>query len=255
MRRTRKPLRNLALAWAGLGLLALAGCRSIGPATIERERLDYSLAISESVKTQALLNLVKLRYLDTPVFLDVSQIVSSDSLETSVGMEGVYQFFGVHAWDHATLNAGSRYTNRPTVTFSPLTGDRFVRAMMEPVLPARILSLVEAGYDAQFVLETCVNAINGLHNRSVLAGQARPADADFGRLMRAISRVQASGGIGFRIERTGKEDPVCVTVFRQPGADPQAEIAAREVKASWDWTRRWTASSSSAATPLAPRDS
>jgi len=47
------------------------------------------MALSESVKTQALLNLVRMRYVDAPVFLDVGQIVSSDSIETSVGIQSV----------------------------------------------------------------------------------------------------------------------------------------------------------------------
>jgi hypothetical protein len=224
-------MRSLAPCLAGLALLAALGCRSVGVRTIERDRLAYSQALSQSIKTQALLNLVKLRYLDAPVFLDVGQIVSSDSLETSLSMEGVYTMFGAHAWDNATLNAGGKYTSRPTVTFSPMTGDKFMRAMIEPIAAVRILSLIESGYDARFALETCVSAINGLQNRSAAAGHICPADEDFDRLMNAISQVQALGGMGFRIERSGKEEPACVLLFRRPRQNPEVESAAREVKA------------------------
>ena len=52
------------------------GCRPVGPSTVSHDRFDYSLAISESVKNQLLLNMVKIRYSDAPVFVDVSSVIS-----------------------------------------------------------------------------------------------------------------------------------------------------------------------------------
>ena len=49
-------------------LLLLSACTAIGPPTVARDRFDYVNAMSESWKRQMLLNLVKIRYLDAPVF-------------------------------------------------------------------------------------------------------------------------------------------------------------------------------------------
>jgi len=62
--------------WIATALL-IGGCTSIGPGTVTRDRFDYPTAISESWKSQMLLNMVKLRYGDAPVFLDVASVINS----------------------------------------------------------------------------------------------------------------------------------------------------------------------------------
>lgn len=52
------------------------------------DRFDYSSAIAESWKQQTLLNIVKLRYMDLPVFVDVASIVSDYSIQTGISVNG-----------------------------------------------------------------------------------------------------------------------------------------------------------------------
>jgi hypothetical protein len=56
--------------------LSASGCSHLGPNTVVRDRLTYNEAIATSSQQQALLNIVRLRYLDAPVFLDVSRQTS-----------------------------------------------------------------------------------------------------------------------------------------------------------------------------------
>ena len=69
-------------------LLLFTGCASIGPGTVTRDRFDYVTAISDSWKSQMLFNLVKLRYGDAPVFLDVASVINQYLVEGAVGFSG-----------------------------------------------------------------------------------------------------------------------------------------------------------------------
>src|SRR6187455_2494147 len=119
-----------ALLLAAIGLSIVSGCRSIGPATVARDRFDYSSSISESWKRQTLLNIVKLRYLDPPIFVDVGQIVAGYSLETSGNVGGQISSANAIQGNSLLLGGSARFTDRPTITYTPLTGTKFVKGLI-----------------------------------------------------------------------------------------------------------------------------
>ncbi len=53
----------------------LLGCQSsFGPKTLEKTHPAYNKSISETLSEQMLLNIVRLRYRETPSFLEISSI-------------------------------------------------------------------------------------------------------------------------------------------------------------------------------------
>jgi hypothetical protein len=74
--------RNAVAALLGL---AVAACGGVGPGTVSRDRIDYATAIGNSWKEQTLLNLVKLRYGDMPIFLEVAQVIAGYQLQSALG--------------------------------------------------------------------------------------------------------------------------------------------------------------------------
>src|SRR6516162_7216056 len=115
---------------AALPAAVVAACAGIGPATVPHDRIDYGSAIGDSWKEQTLLNIVKLRYGDMPIFLEVAQVIAGYQLQSAVTGSVTLGNFTANLIDRltaaGTATGGSTYTDRPTVIYQPLTGVDFL---------------------------------------------------------------------------------------------------------------------------------
>jgi hypothetical protein len=194
-------------------LILAGGCRSIGPTTIPRDRFDYSTAMTESWKRQTLLNIVRLRYLDPPTFVDVGQIVAGYSLET--GLDASAQFGPPNSGDtFGGVGGHVVFTDRPTITYTPLTGSRFVRGLMTPIPPEALFYTIQSGWPADAILEAGVGAVNGLRNEEISTGGYRPPDPRFARAAELLRRIQLSGAVGMKIISDKDKHDTKVITFR-----------------------------------------
>jgi len=214
-----------------LGLVALAGCASIGPATVTHDRFDYTEAVAESWKSQMLLNLVKIRYSDAPVFLDVGQVVAGYSMQRS--MTASANLFNTQGFSPGTtigafgLGTEGHFNDSPTITYTPLSGEHFARQMMMPIPPSAILNVLQAGFPVNAVFRLGVQAVNGVDNRRVRLNDVRPASPNFYLLLRDLGRIQHAGHIGARVVQAGKDEALTLVFRRNVAADE--EDAVRDI--------------------------
>ncbi|HXI50766.1 MAG TPA: hypothetical protein VNH84_04660 [Candidatus Saccharimonadales bacterium] len=199
------PVRTGVLPFVLLGTSLLAGCHSIGPATVARDRSDYSSSISESWKRQTLLNIVKLRYFDPPIFVDVGQIVAGYSLETTLNAGGQISSGNAIQGNSALFGASGRFTDRPTITYTPLTGNKFVKALMTPLTPESVFFLIQAGWPADGVLMAAVASLNGLKNQENSVAGVTPPDPDFVRALELLRNIQRSGAVSLRVQQDAEK--------------------------------------------------
>jgi len=202
--------------------LGLTGCSSFGPPSVDRDRFDYINAIASSWKQQTLLNIVKMRYADTPVFLDVGQIISGYQLQGAVTFGGSLSSRSVYG-DIFNLGSTGSFIDKPTITYTPLTGAHFIQVMITPIPPPALLMRVEEGWPIDVLLQIGVQSINGLSN---CKGGARSyvADPDFVRLLAALQRLQVSGAIDLRVEvSTQTKEQGTVLVISQKDLPPEVQ--------------------------------
>ena len=210
----------------------VAGCSSIGPATVPHDRIDYGSSIGNSWKEQTLLNIVKLRYGDMPIFLEVAQVIAGYQLQSAVTGSFTLGNFTASLIDRLTAagsaTAGGTYTDRPTVVYQPLTGVDFLKRLMTPIPPSSVLFMLESGYAADRIMPIMLDSINGLNNQSNRL--RRPADPKFTRLVELLREGQLAGAIQIRIERPKDGAESSVLIFG-PSRDPQLAEKGREIKA------------------------
>jgi len=198
--------------------LVATGCRSIGPGTVARDRYDYSSSISESWKRQTLLNIVKLRYLDPPIFVDVGQIVAGYSFETALTAGGSFPETTGFGGATATVGGSARYTDRPTITYVPLTGNHFVKALMTPLPPEAVFFMIQSGWPADGVLLAAVAAMNGLKNQETSVAGVSPPSPEFLRVLELFRRIQTTGAVGLRVKQDAAKQETSVLTFRSGDA-------------------------------------
>jgi hypothetical protein len=206
------------------------GCGHLGPKTVAVDRFDYSTAIGESWKQQTLLNIVKLRYMDLPVFVDVASIVSGYSMQTGVNVNGTLSSQTAVQGNFVAAGGQAVYTDRPTITYVPLSGEKFLRGLINPIDPKNIFFLLQSGYSPDFILGMSVESLNGVRNRSVAGGAVREADPEFLRALELLSDVQRAGAFGMRVEEDKVKGSTGVIFFRRDDVSPDVAEKGMEIR-------------------------
>jgi len=180
--------------------IALPGCTSFGPNRLESDQLQYARAISDSQKRQILLNIVRLRYADTPTFFSANQVISSYTLERR-GELGLNLYPNVRGGNYATGLGGLTFSDRPTVTFAPLSGEQLARTAIRPLSPTDLLQFAQGALPIDVVFRLGVQSIGPLRNTLVLGGEqgAGLPQRRFYELLIGMRRLQVEGLLTVRI--------------------------------------------------------
>jgi len=212
-RRLLKRMRPGRLTTVALLLLSIS-CVSVGPKTIPRDQFDYGTAISNAWKEQLLFNIVRLRYVEAPVFVNVSSVINQYSLEGEVAL-GAGLNTSIADGNTLTLGGAARYADRPTITYTPVTGQEFARSLLTAIPPEALFALVQAGWAPEGILRLTVRSMNGIDNEWAVPSQRRQADPRFSELLRVWGRLRKARVLGLR--REGEKGEAKIILYRVAG--------------------------------------
>jgi len=205
--------------------IGLPGCTSFGPNRLESDQLQYTQAISDSQKRQILLNIVRLRYANTPTFFSANQVISSYTLERRAEV-GLNLYPNVRGGNYATGLGGVIFSDRPTVTFAPLSGEQLARTAIRPVSPTDLLQFAQGALPIDVVFRLGVQSIGPLRNTLVLGGEqgAGLPQREFFELLIGMRRLQVAALLTVRIVRRKDGNHVFLRIANGSNQDLQTVV-------------------------------
>jgi hypothetical protein len=224
---TETKTKTLVFVTCGLACIA-TGCihPKIGPQSVPRDRALYSVSLADSWKNLMLLNIVKVRYLDPPVFVDIGNIIVSYTLIQNASVGGTVLNPGSN---ELNLGAAVTFANTPTITYTPLTGNAYIKALTTALPPAMVFSAMQNGVPADSIL-SAVQSINGLRNQQAGLDGIRPADPEFHRVRELLREIQLSGAVRLSVKEDANKQQASVIGFRTENVPPEIQAASAELR-------------------------
>ncbi len=177
-------------------LLMFTGCSGIASKSLKESSLSFNYALQHAVGEQMLLNLVRLRYGENPIFLEVSSISSQYSFSGDLSASAQFQ----RNSESYGVGLGFSYAERPTFTFTPLQGEKFARRLLSPIPIDHLILLLNSGWRVDRVLRLCVQNINGIPNAPTASGPTPsepPKYKKFLELTKKLELLRKRGEIKF----------------------------------------------------------
>ncbi|WP_122154762.1 hypothetical protein [Paraburkholderia sp.] len=195
-------------------------CVHVGPTRLRADQVDYARALGDAKKREILAAVVGLRYGDAPAFLTVSSIIAAYQFDSTIGATGNV---GSGSEPNYALATGSvSYSNHPTFTFSPTTGEAFASAYIRPLAPELVLPLAEGGIPIDLLLRITAQSIGGLQNGSALGGDSAAGAPGFFELLQALRRLQMAGELNVESrQENGKGSVYLAMGAATSGVSPQ----------------------------------
>ena len=188
------------------GVFLVGGCTHFGSRTLPPDRISYNKSIVNSELQQLLLNMVRLRYGDTPQFLSLNNIVSQFNFAGGIAADFNRAISPGYLTTTVDFAPNVSYSESPTITYTPMQGEEFVTKLLTPIDPQIMKMFVRDGWGIARILRTFLQRLGPLGN-AVTASRPTssrlPAYKEFNMFTKIMRKLQY--GQGF-ISKEDKSD-------------------------------------------------
>jgi hypothetical protein len=185
-------------ALALLACVALAGC-AVGPRALQEARLQYNEVVKTTSEQQLLLNIVRLRYTDTPSSLSIANIAAQFELVKSLQLVPFFTASGAvinESFRSVLPSAGIAAADRPTLSLVPIDDEEFTRRLFTPLSLDGVIYLAKTTWPIATVFRLYLENLNWVPNAEFASGptpRLAPEYADFLRGILALQELQQRG--------------------------------------------------------------
>ena len=179
------------MVWAVVGLLG--GCAVVGPPSLRNGRAVYNEAINETNNEQILQVVIRERYAENSSLLAVSSVTANVSISTSAGFQVGFGNESNYRGNLVPFSAGAIYEENPTVAYTPVEGQKYLRQVTSPVSLSVLLPLCESAVEPGLVFSALVNRVNDIANPDFIGPAVKPDPrfAQFVELVTLLGQAQA----------------------------------------------------------------
>jgi hypothetical protein len=245
--------QGLLLA-VGAGVVAISGCvHTRGPQLVLNSHLEYNKAVSQVLKEELLLNVVRRRYLEPLQFVAVSSISTNIGLSVDASAGGTFDNssgstttgvdIGIVSGSRSGsgsgidltsvgVNGSVSFSDSPTVTITPRQGEDIAKQLQEPLAVSAVADLIAAGYPIDGVAQLLVQGINDLRGPMLQYDKFRPGNPEWREMITLIKKFSEDGSL--IISRFRWNDPYTDYSFPAEEITPEMWITTLSTGA-----RRW----------------
>ena len=222
---------TVALVSAILMTLLLGACAQLGPQVLASGRPQYNIAVQQTEAQQLLLNIVRQRYHDPVLFLDVTSISSGFSRSASSSLLGT---FGSGSGSGAGTLGGSVGEN-PYIFYTPNTGEKFVRQMLSPTDLRTVALLLQAGWSIERVFLLLGESVNRIFNRPT-SGVDGKRQSEFLDVADALRELQRNGQliVGLEPGEQGSEPALVLIVTEDAVSSASYLMVCKAIEVACD---------------------
>ena len=162
-----------------VSILLFSGCNVSSNFALKGEggRNAYNVTLQATSNEQLLLNLIRLRYCDTPYFLNVNNITTQFTYGGEASTK--FSFPGFNEKNPTAVGGALNWKSQPTVIYTPLEGKAFAELLLQPLDLAIIQQMIYSGWDIDRVFRLGIQSFCGMHNAPPASGPFPNDDAEY----------------------------------------------------------------------------
>ncbi|MGV3620234.1 MAG: hypothetical protein ACO1OB_05435 [Archangium sp.] len=183
----------------------LSACAGIGPGALQRTRVSYNETVKATSEQEMLLNIVRLRYGDTPSSLAISNIAAQYEFAAGLGGTPFFAAGADRAFSGFLPSATLGGADRPTLSLTPLDDGEFARRLFTPLSLEGVVYLAKTTWPIQTVFRLYLENLNWVPNAQTASGptpELAPQHSAFNEGMKALQALQQRGDLVFGAENT-----------------------------------------------------
>ncbi len=198
-------------ACSALGL-ASGGCQ-VAKQTLRADFTDFNTIIQRSQNEQMLLNLVRMRFREAPLFLQAGSLTASYENTVSAGADATAQ-----QGDQSLIGVTGTYTfsSKPTIAYTPVEGQQYVQQLMIEIPPPHFGMLLRAGWPVQKLCNLLVESVTPTGEELLSARPKSPSYREYKEFVATLVAAEAVGRLsvvkradgGFELKAEGKTIPL-----------------------------------------------